>query len=172
MDQTDSDKQNIELSALALIWIFFLLAALFFAAGGHVPTLLGQAQRNTSSSHPDAAAFNLEHKLAAAEKQQNKTFFQNTLDDRLVYVAFNGLVLDKAKLLSSMKYLDVNHYSIKNLKERELGADAELVTYDLSITGQIAGRQPPEKQYASSVWLKTTQGWKLVFHEATPAHHR
>jgi hypothetical protein len=171
MNHTDSDKQNIELSGLALIWIFFLIAALFFAAGKQVPALQGKARQSTSSSHADALAFNLEHKLAAAEKQQDKAFFQKALDDRLVYVAYNGMVFDKAKLLSSMKYVDVNNYSIKNLKERGLGPDAELVTYDLNINGHVAGRELPEKQYASSVWLKTTQGWKLVFHQATPAHH-
>ena len=171
MNPADSGRQNIELSGLAVIWTFFLLAALFFAAGGHLPALQGQAERSTSSPHRNVIAFNLEHKLATAEKQQDKAFFQKTLDDRLVYVAYNGLVLDKAKLLSSMKYVDVNNYSMKNLKERELGPDAELVTYDLNINGDIAGRELPQKQYASSVWLKTAGGWKLVFHQATPAHH-
>ena len=172
MNQSESSKQKIELSGLAVIWAFFLLAALFFAAGGRLPALQGQAQGNASPSPGDTAAFNLEHKLASAEKQQDKAFFQKTLDDRLVYVAYNGLVLNKAKLLSSMKYVDVNDYSMKNMKQRELGANAELVTYDLKINGDIAGRELPEKQYASSVWLKTAQGWKLVFHQATPAHHR
>jgi hypothetical protein len=67
---------------------------------------------------------------------------------------------------------EVANYSMKNLKERELGTNAELVTYDLTINGDIAGRELPEKQYASSVWLKTAPGWKLVFHQATPSHHR
>ena len=70
-----------------------------------------------------------------------------------------------------MKYVDVNNYSMENLKIRELGPDAVLVTYDLRINAKVAGTHLPQKQYASSVWLKRAAAWKLVFHQATPADH-
>ena len=86
-------------------------------------------------------------------------------------MAYNGLVFDREKLLSSMKYVDVNNYAMENLKVRALGPQAVLVTYDLRISAQVAGRHLPQKQYASSVWLQRAGAWKLVFHQATPADH-
>ncbi len=147
-----------------------------------IVTLSAPAQQPTAPQPGDQArnsggrlqnvVFNLEHKLATAEKQQDKAFFQRTLDDQLVYVAYDGLVFDKSKLLSSMKYVDVKNYSMENLKVRSLGANAALVTYDLRINAHIAGRELPEKQYAASVWVRDNGQWKLMFHQATPAHHR
>lgn len=175
MRRTNRDPQPIQLSALLLSWALFLGAVLFFTPGGKAFSAPGAnaatLQKAGSSGDLQSTLYNLEHRLATAEKQQDKRFFQQTLDDQLVYVAYNGLVFDKAKLLSSMKYVDVNNYSIKNLKMRSLGRHAALVTYDLDITANVAGTKLPHKQYASSVWLLNAGEWKLVFHQATPAHH-
>jgi hypothetical protein len=115
--------------------------------------------------------YNLEHQLAQAEKQQDRSFFENELNDRLIYVAFNGLVLTKSKLVSAVSYIDVSHYRIENMKVRVLGADAALATYDLTSGGSLAGHDLPGKQYASSVWVKNGGNWQLIFHQSTPAHH-
>lgn len=175
MKRTNRDPQPIQLSALLLIWALFLGAVLFFTPGGKAFSAPGEkpgtAQKAPSPGSLQTTIYNLEHRLALAEKQQNKHFFQKALDNQLVYVAYNGLVFDKAKLLASMKYVDVNNYSIKNLKLRPLGARAALVTYDLDINANVAGTKLPHKQYASSVWLLNAGEWKLVFHQATPAHH-
>lgn len=116
--------------------------------------------------------YNLEHQLAGAEKQHNKKFFETSLDNGLVFVAYNGLVFTKDKLLKSMQYIDVNHYSMENFKTRSLGPEAALVTYDLKINATIAGSQLPDKQYASSVWVRKGADWQLIFHQSTPAKHR
>lgn len=175
MKRTNRDPQPIQLSALLLIWALFLGAILFFTPGGKAFSAPGEnaadPQKAGSSGRLQTTVYDLEHRLAVAEKQQDKRFFQQALDDQLVYVAYNGLVFDKAKLLSSMKYVDVNNYSIKNLKMRSLGPRAALVTYDLDINANVAGTKLPHKQYASSVWLRRAGQWKLVFHQATPADH-
>jgi hypothetical protein len=47
-----------------------------------------------------------------------------------------------------------------------------LLTYDLRINEKVAGHQVPQKQYASSVWVKDGGQWKLLFHQGTtPANH-
>lgn len=181
MKRTNRDPQRIELSALLLIWALFLGAVLFFAPGGKAfsapdekaPALqkTGSHAGSATGDALQATVYNLEHRLAVAEKQQDKHFFQQVLDNQLVYVAYNGLVFDRARLLASMKYVDVNNYSIKNLKVRSLGTEAALATYDLDINANVAGTKLPHKQYASSVWLRRAGAWKLVFHQATPAHH-
>ncbi len=112
-----------------------------------------------------------EQGLATAEKNQDKQYFQRVLDDQLIYVAYNGLVFTKAKILQSLNYIDVSRYSIENMKVRPLGPDAGLLTYDLRLSGSIAGHDLPAKQYASSVWLRRGPEWILIFHQSTPAHH-
>lgn len=144
---------------------------LLFIYLGIVPAW-AQSPAKHASGNLKNAVFNLEHQLATAEKQHNKKFFETSLDDGLVYVAYNGLVFTKAKLLSSMQYIDVSHYSMENFKTRSLGPDAALVTYDLKINASIAGSQLPQKQYASSVWVRKGSAWQLIFHQATPATHR
>ena len=53
-----------------------------------------------------------------------------------------------------------------NFKLKVLGADAALLTY------VSAHRQPDgamvDQAYRSSIWLKTSTGWKLVHHQGTP----
>ena len=172
MLRKNPDPQTIQVSALTLIWGCFLGAAMFFASGARAPAAQQKAvQPSQLRKAVENAAFNLEHKLAQAEKQGDKAFFERTLDPGLVYVAYNGLVFNKSKLIGSMKYVDVNNYSMENLKVRDLGPGAVLVTYDLRISAQVAGRHLPQKQYASSVWLKRAAAWNLVFHQATPANH-
>ncbi len=117
------------------------------------------------------ALYNPEQQLANAEKRQDKAYFQHRLDDSLIFVGYNGLVFTKAKIVKSLNYIDVARYSIENMKVRSLGADAGLVTYDLLLSGNIAGHDLPQKQYASSVWVKKGAGWVLIFHQSTPAHH-
>jgi len=180
MVRSKSDPQAIQLSALLLIWVFFLGIVLFFGPNDKAfsasaeetsAAQKGQPHQDTTAGSLQTTVYNLEHRLALAEKQQDKHFFRQVLDNRLVYVAYNGLVFDKSKLLASMKYVDVNNYSIRNLKVRALGPQAALVTYDLDINANVAGTNLPHKQYASSVWLRQAGEWKLLFHQATPAHH-
>lgn len=140
--------------------------------GAAATTISAQDHENRPSADLQDTVYNLEHQLASAEKQHDKKFFETSMDNSLVYVAYNGLVFNKDKLLASMKYIDVNHYLMQNFKTRSLGPDAALVTYDLRINANIAGSQLPRKQYASSVWVRKGGGWQLIFHQATPAEHR
>lgn len=138
--------------------------ALLLCASAHTQ------EKPVSDSLQDAL-FNEEHELAKAEKQQEKSFFEERLDDKLIYVAYNGLVLTKAKIVASLNYIDVSRYTIRNMKVRSLGPDVGLVTYDLVLNGNLAGREFPEEQYAASVWRKQSDTWLLVFHQSTPARH-
>jgi hypothetical protein len=135
-------------------------------------TCRAQSPAKRASGSLQDTVYNLEHQLANAEKQHNKKFFETSLDNGLVFVAYNGMVFTKEKLLASMHYIDVSHYSMENFKTRALGREAALVTYDLKINATIAGSQLPAKQYASSVWVRKGSGWELIFHQTTPADHR
>lgn len=129
------------------------------------------AQGASPDQQVSNALHDQEQQLADAEKKKDRNYFQQKLDDNLIFVAYNGLVFTKSKILQSLNYIDVSRYAIKNMKVRSLGADAGLVTYDLLLAGNIAGHNLPAKQYASSVWVKHGDDWLLVFHQSTPAHH-
>ena len=114
---------------------------------------------------------NMEKKLAQAEQQKDKGFFDQALSPQFLMVAYNGLVFTKPELLSKLDYLDVKEYAMKNFKVRPIGRAGALLTYDLDIQASAAGRHAPSKQYASSVWVRDGHGWQLLFHQATPANH-
>jgi hypothetical protein len=143
-------------------------ALLFLAAS--VPLSSAQ-KRPRPGEHLHDVLYNLEQQLANAEKNQDKAYFQRALDNNLVFVAYDGLVFTKTKIVDDLHYIDVKRYSIENIKVRRLGGSAGLVTYDLLLKGSIAGHNLPQKQYASSVWVKRGASWLLIFHQSTPAHH-
>jgi hypothetical protein len=114
---------------------------------------------------------NREKKLARAEQQKNKSFFEGVLSPQFLMVAYNGLVFTKPELLSKLNHLDVTHYTMKNFKVRPIGRAGALLTYDLHIQASAAGEHAPTQQYASSVWVREGGHWELLFHQATPAKH-
>lgn len=112
-----------------------------------------------------------EKQLAESEKTKDPTFLKKALANDMIYVAFNGLVFTKDKIVRDLTWIDVNTYNMENFKVRQLGRDAALLTYDLVEKGNIAGHGLPRKSYASSVWVRKSGKWILVFHQDTPAHH-
>lgn len=115
--------------------------------------------------------WNQEQSLAKAEKDKDRSYFEHKLDDRIIYVAYDGLVFTKSDIVKAVSYIDVSRYSIENMKVRALGSDAALATYDLVAKGSIAMHNLPDKQYTSSVCVKKGGDWLLIFHQSTPAHH-
>lgn len=126
---------------------------------------LTAAPRPDPSSSLQDALYNEEQQLASAEKRQDKAYLERVLDDEIIYVAYNGLVLTKAKMVDSMKYINVAQYSIENLKVRRLGAAAGLVTYDLALDAKVAGHGLPA---SSTVWLK--RGGRALAPDLPPIH--
>lgn len=166
--------RGVKLAFLSLLVCLWMGAA--FAQTANALKLSGPSARESSASDDISSelrdqVYNLEHDLAAAEVKQDRDFFQNSLAENFIYVAHNGLVFTKQQIVGSLRYIDVQRYEIQNMKVRQLGPDAALATYDLNIRGDIAGEHLPGKQYASSVWVKTPEGWKLIFHQSTPARH-
>ena len=147
--------------------ICLLIGAILACAA---PVLMS-GQSGSSNQQANGVLYSQEQQLANAEKHKDKNYFEQKLDDGLIFVAYDGMVFTKSKILESLNYIDVSRYAIKNMKVRSLGGDGGLVTYDLLLTGKIGGHDLPTKQYASSVWVKHGDDWKLVFHQSTPAHH-
>jgi hypothetical protein len=147
--------------------LVFLVAMVALSSGAQSRS---RAEQSEVSSNIQTEIYNQEHQLANAEKTKDRHYFEKTLDDKLIFVVYNGLVFTKQKIVQDLTYIDVTRYSIANMKVRALGPEAALATYDLDLNGSIAGHALPTKQYASSVWLKNGE-WRLKFHQSTPAHH-
>ncbi len=145
------------------------LGPLLVALAVAVPSLAQKTARPGARLHDQL--WNEEQALAKAEKQQDKNYFQQKLDNDLIFVGHNGEVFTKPKILQSLHYIDVSRYTIQNFKVRALGPGCALVTYDLGLNAKIAGHELPAKQYASSIWLKRGAEWVLGFHQATPVDH-
>ena len=111
-----------------------------------------------------------EQRLAQSEQNKDRAFLQQALADDFIYVAYNGLVFTKDKIVRAVKYMDISHYKMENFKVRSLGPQAAVLTYDLLIQGNVAGRELPQKEYASSVWIAKGGHWIAVLHQETPAH--
>lgn len=112
-----------------------------------------------------------EQALIQAEKQHDAATFHKLLRDDLIYVAFNGWVFTKKELIAKMHYIDVQRYTPENIKLRLPSPNIALITYDLTAKANIAGHNLPHKQYVSSLWVKNSGEWQLLFHQATPATH-
>src|SRR5689334_11305939 len=95
-----------------------------------------------------------EQQLADSEKKKDEQVLQQSLAEDFIYVAYNGLVLTKDKIVKSLKYIDIADSQMENFKVRQIGPDAAVLTYDLMVHGAIAGHQLPQRLYASSVWMQ------------------
>ncbi len=113
-----------------------------------------------------------EQRLAESEKTRDKQLLEQALADDFIFVAYNGEVFTKPKIVQAAKYMDISQYRMQNFKVRVLGPQSALLTYDLLVQGNIAGKELPQKEYASSVWVAKDGRWILVFHQETPAHHQ
>lgn len=123
------------------------------------------------SEAEESEVYNLEHEFAEALVHKDKSFLTEHLADDLIEVGWNGVVFTKDKLMGVMGYLDISQYDISNVKFRPLDRGAILLTYDLDVNANAAGRSAPSREYASSVWVKRDGRWVMQMHQSTPANH-
>lgn len=127
------------------------------------PDVVSEADQNQ--------VYNLEREFGDALVHKDKSFLAEHLADDLIEVGWNGLVFTKDKLLSMLGYVEVSQYDISNVKFRLLDRDAVLLTYDLDLNADAAGKSAPSREYASSVWVKREGRWMMQMHQSTPANH-
>lgn len=162
----------------SLVFALSLIAAAQPGPPGsqHVrPVARGQEQAAVEPYSPTEAEqneiYNLERGFGEALVRKDRHFLSEHLADDLIEVGWNGLVFTKDKLLSVIGYVDVSQYEISNVKFRPLDRDAVLLTYDLDVNANAAGKSAPSREYASSVWVKRDGRWLMQMHQSTPANH-
>ena len=112
-----------------------------------------------------------EQRVADSEKNKDRETLLQTLADDFIYVAYNGLVFTKDRIVKELPYINIDQSQMENFKVRQLEPGAAILTYDLMVRGAIAGHDLPQRMYASSVWVRRSEHWILVLHQETPAHH-
>jgi hypothetical protein len=115
--------------------------------------------------------YNKENELGRAERDRDAAFFQQNLAPDFLYVAFNGLVLAKDQLVDALQHIQISSYEIRNVKFRRLGPDVMQLAYDLMMQGDAAGVPIPHQLYATSIWVRSSNDWRLIYHQTTPARH-
>jgi hypothetical protein len=72
-----------------------------------------------------------------------------------------------ATWMERLKQVDLQDYTVGSM-QTELNGDTFVVTYDVTMTGTIAGQPIPAKPaHRMSVWQRQTSGWVLIAQSAS-----
>lgn len=102
----------------------------------------------------------LEMELLDPTLRRDASRLSKLLRDDFIEFGSSGRVYEKAMLIEMISNEEQARVLIRDFSVRELAADVALVTYrTVGTTGQEARR--------SSVWVKESGEWRLVFHQGT-----
>lgn len=114
----------------------------------------------------DAAALRaLEQALWRPETRFDRTWMERVLATDFVEVGRSGRVHRREDVLAMPRREIPVALPLPGLEVSRIGADAALVTYE---TNERAA-SGTERTRRSSLWTRTADGWRLRFHQGTPA---
>jgi len=70
--------------------------------------------------------------------------------------------------LKTLPELKLKEYAVSGMKVTLLGKEAALVTYSLGLKGTFKGKDVPEKNFASAVWVRKDGIWLEAYYQETP----
>lgn len=101
-----------------------------------------------------------ELELLDPETRSDSKLLEALLHDDFVEFGSSGSVYEKQMLIEMMVDERPAPVMVRDFSVRQLGAETALVTYrTVGQSGQEARR--------SSVWVRSSSGWKLAFHQGT-----
>lgn len=107
----------------------------------------------------------LEKRLHRRETRRSQTAVDELLADDFTEIGRSGRVYSKAQLLAALaSESGVLAVETADFGFREITKDVVLLTY-LSRTTDNAGTRSTLR---SSIWKKTADRWRMVFHQGTP----
>jgi hypothetical protein len=107
----------------------------------------------------------LEEDLLRPEVRRSPEKMDALLADDFVEFGRSGRVYGKADLLETAAQPFDGRLSLLEFSAKALTPSIALVTYR-SILRDTNGRE--RHSLHSSIWMRTEQGWRLVFHQGTP----
>lgn len=105
----------------------------------------------------------LEHKLHQPESRSDTEILDKLLDDSFVEFGASGKVFTKREIISSLVNDPELNVIVEDEKVRCIENNVFLVTYrtrNMALGVRRASNR-------SSIWKKTNEGWKMVFHQGT-----
>jgi hypothetical protein len=115
----------------------------------------------------------LEERQWRANREADAEFYRRYCADNFVIVSRFG-VLTKDQVLAQFAKGNVNPFLRTEMEEPRvltIGQDSALVTYKETIEASIdaeGGKTRTFSIYASTVYRRTADGWRFVFHQQTP----
>jgi uncharacterized protein (TIGR02246 family) len=111
----------------------------------------------------------LEDEIWAANRRGDGSYYQRYLTDDATAIATFG-VFDKAAIVEQVAQ-NVVPYTSTRLSGQQvmlLGEDSALITYRADIEALQEGKPFSFSVYATSVWRRDRDGWRVRLHQQTP----
>ncbi|MBA4187157.1 MAG: hypothetical protein C0467_03980 [Planctomycetaceae bacterium] len=70
--------------------------------------------------------------------------------------------------LKTLPELKLKEYAVSGMKVTLLSTEVALVTYSLGLKGTYKGKDVPEKNFASAVWVRKEGKWLEAYYQETP----
>lgn len=109
-----------------------------------------------------------EKDLFAAEQRRAFAVIDEALAEDFHEIASDGQLHTKAEVMPLIADVKVEDYSLRDFKVLPIGDQCAIVTYRADIKASYKGQYFPPKLYLSSVWVRRSGSWRMMFHQATP----
>jgi hypothetical protein len=106
----------------------------------------------------------LEQGLWTAEFRFDRAWMEAVLAEDFIEFGRSGRIYSRQQCLDVPEDAIDIVMPLPNFEIRPLGADIVQITY----TSIVTYGDEVERANRSAIWLKTTGGWKLKFHQGTP----
>tara|TARA_B100001059_G_scaffold203241_1_gene211729 strand:- start:821 stop:1225 length:405 start_codon:yes stop_codon:yes gene_type:complete len=107
-----------------------------------------------------------ERQLLDPDVRQSSHALNALLDDEFIEIAANGTVFDKQHVLTRLPTEVVPQFYNQHFRGRMLSDDVAQISY------QAAYRRSARSEFnyslRMSLWRKSNEQWKMVFHQGTP----
>jgi hypothetical protein len=115
----------------------------------------------------------LEERQWKANREADAEFYRRYCADDFIIVSRFGL-LTKAQVLAQFEKGNINPFLRTDMEDHRvlpIGQDSALLTYKETIEASIdaeGGKTTTFSIYATTVYRRTGDGWRFVFHQQTP----
>jgi hypothetical protein len=160
-------------SRLFFLGLILLSAALCCAqAGGLKPkprAKSGAAKRTEMvSQHVLDRLIAREKELASAARRHATAVIDEALAEDFHQLASDGRLYSKADIMSLLKEVRIEDFTLADFQTFALDRDCLIVTYTSTVKGDYKGQPFPPRIAMSSVWVHRGGSWRNAFHQVTP----
>ena len=117
------------------------------------------------SSEDLQALQRLEEELLRPEVRRSPEKMAALLADDFLEFGRSGRIYDKANILEAVAQQPDGQRSLRQFSAKALAPSVALVTYWSTLCDANGNER---YSLRSSIWTRTGQGWRLVFHQGTP----